>query len=512
MNQMSKKLLKKVRVRFAPSPTGALHLGSLRTALYNYLFARKNQGSFVLRIEDTDTERLVTESESYISQVLEWCGIRPDESPFFGGNYGPYRQSERKYIYISHVTQLIKKGFAYYAFDTNETLESIRNEFQKNGEKFIYNSRIREKMENSLSLPYKEVHRRLEKPYVVRFKTPYKNECLEIYDEVRGKIHINTSTLDDKILLKSDGMPTYHLANVIDDHLMHISHVIRGEEWLPSMAFHCLLYRSFGWEIPKFVHLPLILNPRGKGKLSKRDKGKLELPIFPIQWRDPETGIVIRGYREYGYFPEAIINMLAFLGWNPGGVEEFFLMNDLVRKFSLEKVGKSSVYLSIEKARWFNHQHLQKKTLYEISALFRKDLEKHKIKSDENYIRKVIESVRKRVCFIHEIWEQSSYFFIYPKNYDKCYLQKIRSSRYCLKSLKKLLESVEDFKEDSLKIKIKDFSKQHNISSVFLKKNLRLALVGSLQGVGIFLLMEMIGKRETLNRVECFSRALHDSV
>lgn len=509
---MSKKLLKKPRVRFAPSPTGPLHLGGLRTALYNFLFARKNQGSFVLRIEDTDTERFVTESESYISQVLEWCGIIPDESPFFGGNHGPYRQSERKYIYISHVTQLLKKGFAYYAFDTNETLDKIRNKFKKNGEKFIYNSRIRERMENSLSLPYKEVHRRLEKPYVVRFKTPYKNECLEIYDEVRGKIYINTSTLDDKILLKSDGMPTYHLANVIDDHLMHISHVIRGEEWLPSMGFHCLLYRSFGWETPKFVHLPLILNTRGKGKLSKRDKGKF--PIFPIQWRSPETGIVLRGYREYGYLPEAIINMLAFLGWNPGGVEEFYLMTDLVRKFTLEKVGKSSVYLRLEKARWFNHQHLQKKKLDEISALFRKNLEKHHIKYDENYIRKVIESVRKRVCFINEIWEQSSYFFIYPKMYDKCFLQKIRSSSICfiVKDLKKLLESVEDFKESFLKIKIKDFSKQHNISSVFFKKNLRLALVGSLQGVGIFFLMEMIGKRETLSRVECFYRACNARV
>jgi len=362
-----------IRVRFAPSPTGPLHIGGLRTALFNYLFARKNGGDFILRIEDTDQTRFVEGAEDYIIESLEWCGLTPDEGPRQGGSFGPYRQSERKSLYMSYAMQLLESGHAYYAFDTPEELDSKRKEYESRGETFLYDARVRESLKNSLTMESAEVDKIIAAgtPYVIRFRFEPDLEIV-MEDLVRGEMQVNTSTLDDKILFKSDGMPTYHLANVVDDNLMAISHVIRGEEWLPSLPLHVALYRAFGWEhlMPLFAHLPLILKPTGKGKLSKRDGEKGGFPVFPLQWKDPVSRETSPGYREEGYIPEACINMLALLGWNPGTEQELFSLDELMNEFQLEKVGRSGSRFDPEKTKWFNHQHIQMKSDKELAVAF----------------------------------------------------------------------------------------------------------------------------------------------
>jgi len=362
-----------IRVRFAPSPTGPLHIGGLRTALYNYLFAKKHNGVFILRIEDTDQSRYVDNAEEYITNSLEWCGIPFDEGPGKNEKFGPYRQSERKKLYKEYVDILIEKERAYYAFDTSEELNAHRKQHEAVGKTFIYNWHNRQKgrLKNSLVLTKEETRRKIEKGdnYVIRFKTP-QDKTLLLKDEIRGSITIDSNTLDDKVLFKSDGMPTYHLANIVDDHLMEISHVIRGEEWLPSMPLHVLLYNAFEWETPKFAHLPLILKPEGKGKLSKRDGDKLGFPVFPLEYTNEESGEVSLGYRESGYFPDAFINMLSLLGWNPGTEQELFVLEDLIVAFDLSRVSKSGAKFSLDKTKWFNQQYLQKKTNAHLAQLY----------------------------------------------------------------------------------------------------------------------------------------------
>ncbi|MGC9344267.1 MAG: glutamate--tRNA ligase, partial [Bacteroidales bacterium] len=397
-----------VRVRFAPSPTGPLHIGGLRTALFNYLFAKKYKGAFILRIEDTDQTRYVKGAEEYIIESLKWCGIEPDEGVNKGGKYAPYRQSERKDLYFKHAESLVLSGYAYYAFDTPEELEKLRTEHESRKETFTYDASVRNHLNNSLNLADSEVEKKLKNgdPYVIRFKFNDEQEIV-MHDEIRGKVKVLTSTLDDKVLYKSDGMPTYHLANVVDDYLMKITHVIRGEEWLPSLPLHFSLYRALGWEddMPRFAHLPLILKPNGKGKLSKRDGDKGGFPVFPLEWKDPASGEISAGYRESGYFPEACLNILALLGWNSGSDKEIFSLDELIQAFDIDRVGKAGAKFDPEKARWFNHQYMQMKDLNEISKEFGKLLEEKNIRADEEKINKVVELVRERADFI----------FLYPR-------------------------------------------------------------------------------------------------
>ncbi|XOD67593.1 MAG: glutamate--tRNA ligase [Flavobacteriales bacterium Tduv] len=507
--------MKKVRVRFAPSPTGPLHLGGVRTALYNYLFARKHQGDFLLRIEDTDRERFISGAEDYIIKALRWCGLNPDEGPGYGGDSGPYRQSERSEIYGPYVKQLLNSGHTYYAFDTIESLDRLRVRAQAKGQVFTYNARTRERLDNALNLSFKEVSDRLERgePHVVRFKVP-EGQTLEMNDIIRGKIAIDTHTLDDKVLVKSDGMLIYHLANIIDDHLMQISHVIRGEEWLPSMPLHLLLYRAFNWEAPKFAHLPLILKPEGKGKLSKRDGDRLDFPVFPLEWEDPQSGSVSAGYRESGYFPEAFINMLALLGWNPGGEQEIFSLEELAEKFSFEKVNKSGSRFSKEKAQWFNQQYLQCKPLEEISSLFRQELERRQIHSSYDYIRKVVEIIRERVHFVYEIWDQASYFFVPPDSYEEEAMKKVRCAEtvILMDKVKDLLHAETDFMADPLRVMLQTFIEYRKLDFGQVMQPLRLSLVGRLHGADIFFIMETIGQKESLRRLERFCNGLNDRV
>ncbi|XOD68817.1 MAG: glutamate--tRNA ligase [Flavobacteriales bacterium AspAUS03] len=506
--------MKKVRVRFAPSPTGPLHLGGVRTALYNYLFAKRYQGDFILRIEDTDQERLVPGAESYILEALQWCGIEPDEGPSYGGDYGPYHQSERKDIYKPYIEQLLKTGHAYHAFDTPEVLKALRGAAHVEGKAFIYSAHIREQMYNTLNLQPEEIADRLARglPYVIRFKIPT-GQLLELHDEIRGQISVDTHNLDDKILVKSDGMPTYHLTNVIDDHLMQISHVIRGEEWLPSMPLHLLLYRAFGWDRPQFAHLPLILKPEGKGKLSKRDGDRLGFPVFPLRWKDPQSGAIIQGYREAGYFSEAFINMLAFLGWNPGGEQELFSLESLIKKFSLEKVKKSSARFNKEKAQWFNQQYLHQKPLEELTALFRKELRKRQIYAEDYYVQRVVKAVRDRAHFVHEIWDQSAYFFVPPNSYEEKAVKKTwcPDTASYLDQLKDLLQVIEKFTANHLRKNLQGFAKDQQIRFGQLMQPLRLALVGALYGTDIFFIMEMLGRQESTQRLTRLCKVLKKS-
>lgn len=407
-----------VRVRFAPSPTGGLHIGGIRTALYNYLFAKKNNGTFILRIEDTDQNRFVEGAEEYIVEALNWFGITPDEGPVQGGESGPYRQSERKSVYAEYAEQLIESGHAYYAFDTSEEIEAMKARLSD--ARVVnpnYNAITRSQMKNSLTLSAEEVQERLSsgEPYVIRFKMP-KHEDVRFKDAVRDWVVFNTSTLDDKVLMKSDGMPTYHLANIVDDHLMEISHVIRGEEWLPSAPLHVLLYESLGWDAPQFAHLPLILKPDGNGKLSKRAADKMGFPIFPLNWTDPKEGEQSLGFRESGYFPDAFLNFLAFLGWNPGNEQEIFSLDELVAEFSLERINKAGAKFDIEKARWFNEQYLKAKSNEELAALFTADLE-HELSSGK--AEAIVNALKERVTFVSEMAEAGSFFFERPGHYDE---------------------------------------------------------------------------------------------
>ena len=497
-------MTKNVRVRFAPSPTGPLHIGGVRTALFNYLFAKKYNGIFVLRIEDTDQNRYVEGAENYIVDALNWCNIPFDEGPGKNEKFGPYRQSERKHLYKQYADELIASGNAYYAFDTAETLDFHRKDHEAKGKTFIYNWHNRLKLSNSLSLNAEEVKAKLDagEDYVIRFKSP-QDETLRLKDIIRGDMKIDTNVLDDKVLFKSDGMPTYHLANIVDDHLMEITHVIRGEEWLPSLALHQLLYNAFGWEAPEFAHLPLILKPTGKGKLSKRDGDKLGFPVFPLLWEDPKTNEISRGYNEDGYFPEAMINFLAFLGWNPGTEQEIFNLEELIEAFSLEKVNKSGARFDPDKIKWFNHHYMQEQNNNVLAEAFQNQ-HNELAEIDVNYITLAIGLIKERATFIRDFWGLSHFFFTSPKSYDEKASKKAlkEGTKDLMQELIALIETVEDFSVENLQTAIKGWITSKEIGFGKVMMPLRLALVGALQGPDVFDIIYMIGKAETVSRIE----------
>jgi glutamyl-tRNA synthetase len=490
-----------VRVRFAPSPTGPLHIGGVRTALYNYLFARKHNGTFILRIEDTDQVRFVEGAEEYIMEALSWCGINVDEGIREGGSYGPYRQSDRKELYRQYAENLIATGDAYYAFDTPGELENKRKEHESRGDAFIYNALNRNSLNNSLSLPAEEWKLKLEngEPHVVRYKMPL-NEEIHFQDMIRGDMTVNTSTLDDKVLFKSDGMPTYHLANIVDDHLMEITHVIRGEEWLPSLALHVMIYKSFKWNAPEFAHLPLLLKPDGKGKLSKRDGDKMGFPVFPLYWPYGETA---KGYREEGYYPEAFINMLALLGWNPGTEQEIFTMEELIDAFSIDRVHKSGSRFDPEKAKWFNHTYLQKRDNSRLALEFREELRARGIHIDVSELEILISLVKERLSFMKEIWEQTDFFFQTPESYDKEVVKKRwnEHSPVILKELSGILEAADDFSPAATETEVKKWIEKKGYNTGSVMNALRLVIVGASRGPHIFDIIGWIGKEETLKRI-----------
>ena len=497
-------MTKKVRVRFAPSPTGPLHIGGVRTALFNYLFAKKHQGTFILRIEDTDQNRYVEGAEQYIIDALNWCGIPFDEGPNKNETFGPYRQSERKHLYKQYADELIASGNAYYAFDTAEALDFHRKDHEAKGKTFIYNWHNRLKLSNSLSLSAEDVQAKLDvgDDYVIRFKSP-QDDTLHLTDIIRGDIKIDTNILDDKVLFKSDGMPTYHLANIVDDHLMEITHVIRGEEWLPSLALHYQLYKAFGWETPEFAHLPLILKPTGKGKLSKRDGDKLGFPVFPLQWTDPTTNEVSRGYKEDGYFPEAMINFLAFLGWNPGTEQEIFNLDELVSAFELERVHKAGARFDPDKIKWFNHHYMQEQTNDDLAEAFKKQ-HTELTEIDVNYISLVVGMIKERATFISDFWELSSFFFEAPTSYDEKIVAKIMTNdtRELMSELKQVINAVLDFTAENVQTEVKSWIGKKEIGFGKVMQPLRLALVGEMKGPDVFDIIYMIGKAETVKRIE----------
>ena len=482
-----------VRVRFAPSPTGPLHIGGLRTALFNYLFAKQNQGTFVLRIEDTDKNRYVQGAEKYIEDALSWAGINHDE--------GPYRQSERKGIYKKHIQLLIDNGLAYYAFDRAEALDKHRKSHEDKGKTFIYNWHNRLKLSNSLSLSKAEVEKKLaaNEKYVVRFKC-FEDKKIVCSDLVRGLISVESKLLDDKILYKSDGMPTYHFANVVDDHLMKISHVIRGEEWLPSLPLHAMLYDAFGWDKPKFAHLPLILNPTGRGKLSKRDGEKLGVPVFPLQWKGEKSTLM--GFKEEGYLPEALTNFLALLGWNPGGEEEVFSMDKLVQNFELRKVNSSGAKFDVEKLKWFNHKYLQLEKNEKIADHLIGAHQELKTTNKEEVI-KAVRLTKERANTLTELWSLCGYLFTPPRCYNEKTLKKISTSLTVdvLGELSKNLESVKSFKETEISTTIKTWITESGRGFGSVMQPARLALVGELKGVDLYVIFEFLGKEESISRL-----------
>ncbi len=495
-----------IRVRFAPSPTGPLHIGGLRTALFNYLFAKKHGGTFVLRIEDTDQTRYVLGAEEYIQDSLEWCGLVPDEGPRQGGGFGPYRQSERKSRYRQYAMQLVEAGHAYYAFDTPEELDKLRNEYESRGETFVYDAGVRGSLNNSLALTTSQLEQLIETgtPYVIRFKfVPEKEIVME--DMVRGEVVVNSSTLDDKILFKSDGMPTYHLANVVDDNLMAITHVIRGEEWLPSLPLHVSLYQAFGWEhlMPSFAHLPLILKPTGKGKLSKRDGEKGGFPIFPLEWKDPLTKQLSPGYKEEGYLPEACINLLALLGWNPGTEQELFTLDELVEEFQLEKVGRSGSRFDPEKSKWFNHQHIQMIHDSDLSKAIGLELETNGISIDDSKIRVLIPIIKPKINFLYEVWDQAWFFFVAPDSYDEGMVKKRwkEDSPEKMKNLAEALKSCEPFTLESVETVVKGAIEENQWGMGAIMNAWRLLLVGAAKGPGLFDLASFLGKEEVIGRM-----------
>ncbi len=496
-----------VRVRFAPSPTGPLHIGGVRTALFNYLFAKKNNGKFILRIEDTDQGRFVAGAEEYIIESLKWCGINFDEDVVKGGNYGPYRQSDRKDIYKQYADQLIASGNAYFAFDTSEELDALRKKHET--EKlpaFQYDVHTRGKLRNSLTLNEAEVKNLLSSGthYVIRFKMP-ENITVTMNDIIRGEVKVNTNTLDDKVLFKSDGMPTYHLANIADDHLMEISHVIRGEEWLPSLPLHTLLYRAFGWEetMPEFAHLPLILKPDGKGKLSKRDGDKMGFPVFPINWNNPD-GEIYSGYREWGYFPEAFVNMLALLGWNPGTEQEIFSIEQLCEIFTLDRVGKSGSRFDPEKTKWFNQQYVRNKSNGELADLLLPLLAKEGVTINHDFVSKICGLMKERATFVKDIIQNSKFFFISPDSYDENAVRKHwkPETPQILNELAEILKSSDDFTVHPLEEKVKAHFEAKDIKLGMVMTPFRIAVVGTTNGPGMFEIAELIGKNEVIKRIE----------
>lgn len=497
---------KPVRVRFAPSPTGPLHIGGVRTALFNYLFAKKNGGTFYIRIEDTDQTRFVAEAESYIFEALEWLGIAPDETIGKNEKFGPYRQSERKAIYKQYADQLITNGWAYYAFDTPEKLDELRKEAEANKNTFIYNHTVRDTLDTSLHLSKEETEKRIQagEHYVIRFKTPV-NEVLEIQDIIRGNVKFDTNLLDDKVLFKSDGMPTYHLANIVDDHLMETSHVIRGEEWLPSVPLHYLLYQAFGWEAPEFAHLPLILKPVGNGKLSKRDGDKMGFPVFPLEWKTSEGTSM--GYRENGFFPEAVVNFLALLGWNDGTEQEIFSLDELVEKFDLNRIHKAGAKFDPDKNKWFNHQYLQKKSDVELAAMFQNELAKKNISTahdiSEDKLTKIVSLVKDRANFVTELYDLSDYFFEAPKTYDEKAAKNWKEETPDLmEKVANELEKISDFTSVTIETILKEWMTTNEIGMGKVMQPLRLSVVGALKGPHLFDIIEMIGKEETISRIK----------
>lgn len=494
---------RKVRVRFAPSPTGALHIGGVRTALYNYLFARQHGGDLVFRIEDTDSNRFVPGAEEYIIESFRWLGIKFDEGVSFGGEHGPYRQSERRSIYKKYVDQLLAADKAYIAFDTPEQLEAKRAEIQN----FQYDARTRGEMNNSLTLPKEEVERRIAdgEQYVVRFKVEPGID-VHIDDMIRGHVVIKSDILDDKVLYKSaDELPTYHLANIVDDHLMEITHVIRGEEWLPSAPLHVLLYRAFGWEdtMPTFAHLPLLLKPEGKGKLSKRDGDRLGFPVFPLEWHDPKTGDVSSGYRESGYFPEAVVNFLALLGWNPGTEQELFTLDELVQAFDIHKCSKAGARFDYQKGIWFNHEYMLKKSNEEVANLFAPIVANNGVDETMERITKVVAMMKDRVNFVKELWPLCSFFFIAPTEYDEKTVKKRwkTDSAKVMSELADVLEGIDDFSVEGQEPVVMKWVEEKGYKLGDVMNAFRLTLVGIGKGPGMFDISAFLGKEETLKRL-----------
>lgn len=495
--------MEKVRVRFAPSPTGALHLGGARTALYDYLFAKNQGGDFVLRIEDTDTARFVEGAEEYIMEALEWCGIIPDESPKHGGPYAPYRQSERRHIYDKYTQEILKTDYAYIAFDTAEELDKIRKEYEERGEVFAYNYQTRARLRNSISLPADEVERLLNEntPYVVRFKMPF-DRVLNLEDIIRGKFSVNTNTLDDKVLVKNDGMPTYHFANIIDDHEMKISHIIRGEEWLPSMGLHILLYEAMGWEAPQFAHLSLILKPEGKGKLSKRDGAKFGFPVFPLDFYDKASGETFKGYREEGYFPEAFVNFLALLGWSPAEDREILSLDEMAKEFDLHKVHKAGARFSKEKAEWFNHQYLQKKSVAELVSLLKQIDGVAEANLSDEKLERIVGLMKERATFVKDIYNDGKFFFERPQSYDEKAVKKAwkEDTPAIISGLVAVLENT-DFRAEILKEAIHRYAEEKSLGMGRVMMPLRLCLVGELKGPDVPDILEILGKEESIKRL-----------
>ena len=494
---------RRVRVRFAPSPTGALHIGGVRTALYNYLFAKQHNGDLVFRIEDTDSSRFVPGAEEYIIESFRWLGIKFDEGVSFGGKYGPYRQSERRAIYKKYVDQLLADGKAYIAFDTPEELEAKRNEIKN----FQYDAHTRGMMRNSLTLPKEEVEQLVSdgKQYVVRFKVE-PGEEVHVNDLIRGDVVIKSDILDDKVLYKSaDELPTYHLANIVDDHLMEISHVIRGEEWLPSAPLHVLLYRAFGWTdtMPQFAHLPLLLKPDGKGKLSKRDGDRLGFPVFPLEWHDPKTGEVSNGFREQGYFPEAVINFLALLGWNPGTEQELFTLEELVEQFDISKCSKAGAKFDFQKGIWFNHEYILKKSDDEIAQLFAPIVGGNGVEESLERVTQVVHMMKDRVSFVKELWPLCSFFFIPPTEYDEKTVKKRwkEDSAQVMTELAGVLEGINDFSVEGQESVVMTWIEQKGYKLGDVMNAFRLALVGIGKGPGMFDISAFLGKEETLRRL-----------
>lgn len=495
---------KQVRVRFAPSPTGPLHIGGVRTALFNYLFARKHGGVFYLRVEDTDQNRFVPGAEAYIMEALEWLGIAPDETVGKNEKFGPYRQSERKEIYKQYADKLIATGNAYYAFDTAEALDAHRKQQEEQGKTFIYNHHNRQKLDNSLTNPADVVANRIAsgEDYVIRFKSPV-DEILHLHDIIRGDIKFDTNLLDDKVLFKSDGMPTYHLANIVDDHLMQTSHVIRGEEWLPSMPLHVLLYRAFGWEAPEFAHLPLILKPVGNGKLSKRDGDKLGFPVFPLEWKTDEG--ISMGYREKGFFPEAVVNFLALLGWNDDTDKELFTLEELAQSFDLKRVHKAGAKFDPDKNKWFNHQYLVNKDDAELAQGFLPVVESKNLARTFSLaeLAHIVALIKDRAHFVSEFWELSDYFFVAPDSYDEKASKNWKDETPVLMNqLIEVLANIEDFHSSKIETVVKDWMAQNEIGMGKIMQPLRLSLVGALKGPHLFDIMEIIGKDETVARIQ----------
>ena len=496
-----------VRVRFAPSPTGPLHIGGVRTALYNYLFARQNGGKMILRIEDTDQTRFVPGAEQYIIEALDWLGIQFDEGVHIGGPFGPYRQSDRKPMYRQYAEQLIHDGWAYYAFDRPEALEAKRKEYEAQKKTFQYDCNTRLQMENSLSLGQEETQRRIVagEPYVVRFQFP-DNIDITVHDMIRGDVTMNSRLLDDKVLFKSDGMPTYHLANIVDDHTMEISHVIRGEEWLPSAPLHVMLYKAFGWEdtMPRFAHLPLLLKPEGNGKLSKRDGDRLGFPVFPLEWHDPKSGEISSGYREKGYLPQAVVNMLALMGWNPGTEQEIMSMDELIKLFNVEHISKNGAKFNLDKAKWFQHEYFQMLSDEQVADYLEVHLKEHGIEADRAYTVKVAGMMKERITFPSELWETCNYFFEAPTEYNEKDVAKRWTPDMHIHMAKviEILNTV-PFEHDAIhKALLDDYIAANGLNTGKVMNSLRIAVVGRTVGPDMITLILTIGKEETIRRVE----------